>query len=236
LAEDLNVIKEFLCVMAIAGVVGTHSLQGGHGDDSKLGLATKKVEYVGPDAATKKRIDGNRRFVNGESQHPNQSAERRLAVAKGQKPFAVVVTCSDSRVCPEILFDQGLGDLFVIRVAGNTIGNLELGSIEYAVEHLEAHLVIVVGHERCGAVDAAIKGGHLPGHIGELTTPIKPAVDATKGYKGDIVDAAVRHNAKYVAENLKVRESLIKELIAKGEVKVLGARYDLDSGLIEILD
>lgn len=228
-------LKQILGLAVVAGVLATHSLPGD--DDHKTTTApVKKSGIVSPDEATKRLIYGNRRFVNGETQHPNQSSEHRLAVAKTQAPYAVVVACSDSRVCPEIVFDQGLGDLFVVRVAGNTIDNVELGSIEYAVEHLHSKLIIVVGHERCGAVGAAVKGGVAPGHIGDVTNPIKPAVDATKGYSGDLVDAAVRYNAKYVADSLKVRDSLIKELIGKGEVRVLGARYDLDSGLIEIFD
>lgn len=227
--------KHFALVIVAAGVMSAQSLPGD--DDHKApSPAAKKEVVVGPDEATERLVYGNRRFVNGETQHPHQSAEYRLALAKGQKPFAVVVACSDSRVCPEIVFDQGLGDLFVVRVAGNTVGNLELGSIEYAVEHLGAKLVLIVGHEKCGAVGAAIQGGATPGHIGDVTSPIKPAVDATKGYAGDVLDAAVRFNAKHVADGLKVRDSLIKEQILKGEVKVLGARYDLDSGLIEVFD
>lgn len=226
--------KHLALVIAAAGVISAHSISD---DDHKvMTSAVKKQASVGPDESSKRLVLGNRRFVNGETQHPHQTAEDRLALAKGQKPFAVVVACSDSRVCPEIVFDQGLGDLFVVRVAGNTLGNLELGSIEYAVEHLGAKLVIIVGHEKCGAVGAAIQGGETHGHIGDVTAPIKPAVDATKGYAGDVLDAAVRYNAKYVADSLKIRDSLIKEQILKGEVKVLGARYDLDSGLVEVFD
>src|SRR5688572_16994 len=161
-------LKQMLCLALVGGVLATHSLPGDD-DHKKTTAPVKKAGYVSPDEATKRLVYGNRRFVNGETQHPNQSAEHRLALAKGQAPFAVVVACSDSRVCPEIVFDQGLGDLFVIRVAGNTIGNVELGSIEYAVEHLHAKLVIVVGHEKCGAVGAAVKGGETHGHIGDLT-------------------------------------------------------------------
>jgi carbonic anhydrase len=230
-------IKELLCTLIVTGVVATQTLPQKEHDSGKSAVSyVRKSEENTLDEVTKRLMDGNLRFVNGDTAHPNQSAEHRLKVAKGQKPFAVIVACSDSRVCPEIVFDQGLGDLFVVRVAGNSIGNLELGSIEYAVEHLHAKLVVVVGHERCGAVDAALKGGETHGHIGDVVIPIKPAVDATKGIQGDVLDAAVRHNAKYVAENLKVRDSLIKQQIGKGEVRVLGARYDLDSGLIEILD
>ena len=227
--------KHLALVIAAAGVLSAHSISE---DDHKLvgSSLAKKAVGVSPDEASRRLVFGNRRFVNGETQHPHQTAEDRLALAKGQKPFAVVVACSDSRVCPEIVFDQGLGDLFVVRVAGNTVGNLELGSIEYAVEHLGAKLVIIVGHEKCGAVGAAIQGGETHGHIGDVIAPIKPAVDATKGYAGDVLDAAVRYNAKYVADSLKFRDSLIKEQILKGDVKVLGARYDLDSGLIEVFD
>lgn len=211
----------------------------GSGDDHAKPAAkatAKKEAYVAPKDALRRLEEGNKLFVEGASMRPRQSAERRAEVAKKQFPFAVVVTCSDSRVCPEFIFDQGLGDLFVIRVAGNTIDDVALGSIEYAVEHLGSRLIVVMGHERCGAVDAAMKGGELPGHIKDLVVPIKAAVDATKGISGDTLDAAVRFNAHFVADSLRVRESLIKDLIAKSEVKVVGARYDLESGAVDFLD
>lgn len=228
--------EKLICAAIVVAVVGTASVPKVEDEGHKAPSKKATTSFVAPDEATKRLVDGNRRFVNNDATHPNQTAEHRLALAKGQKPFAVVVTCSDSRVCPEIIFDQGLGDLFVVRVAGNSVGDVELGSIEYAVEHLGAKLILVLGHENCGAVDAAIKGGETHGHIGDVTSPLKPAVDATKGYLGNVLDAAVRHNAKYVADSLRVRDSLFKQNIAKGEVRVFGARYDLDSGLVEILD
>lgn len=123
-----------------------------------------------------KLIDGNKRYVEGKFIHPNQSAERRMELSKDQNPFAVILSCSDSRVPPEIIFDQGIGDLFIIRVAGNIISNEVLGSIEYAVEHLDVGLVVVLGHERCGVVSAAVAGGEVHKHISSLVEAILPAV------------------------------------------------------------
>jgi carbonic anhydrase len=187
------------------------------------------------DQALAKLVAGNKRFVKSALLHPNQTAARRKAVAKGQTPFAIVLSCSDSRVPPEVAFDQGLGDLFVIRVAGNTVNNEGLGSIEYAVDHFGSPLIMVLGHQRCGAVDAAVKGGEAPGHIGSVVEPIKPAVEKTRGMPGDPVDNAVRANVELVVEQLKDSKPIISEAIRNGKLKVVGARYDLDSGRVEII-
>src|SRR5207247_2291014 len=136
------------------------------------------------DQAMKMLQDGNARFVSGKLEHPNESPERRTEVAKGQHQFAVILACADSRVGPEVIFDAGLGDLFVTRVAGNVVDDAMLGSIEYAVEHLGAPLIVVCGHQRCGAVQATVEtvasGAPAPGHLGALIDPIKPAVTSEK--------------------------------------------------------
>ena len=138
---------------------------------------------VAPAEAISKLKEGNGRYTSGSAQHPGQTAERRAELANTQHPFATIVDCSDSRVPPEIVFDQGLGDLFIFRVAGNVIDDHGLGSIEYAVDHLGVRLILVLGHQRCGAVDAARETiaakGKAPGHIQSLVTAIKPAVEAT---------------------------------------------------------
>lgn len=183
--------------------------------------------FVTPKDAFWKLEEGNARFVSGMTERPRADAARRAEVAKKQHPYAVIVTCSDSRLSPELIFDQGLGDLFVVRVAGNTIDKVALGSIEYALEHLDAHLVVVMGHERCGAVDAAMKGGHAPGSIGAVVDPILAAI---KGKK--TLDDAVESNVKLVAARLAKGDALMKELLHTGEFKIVGARYDLDSGKV----
>ena len=175
---------------------------------------------------------GNARHVKGQYARGHQSLARRIELAKGQQPSAIVLSCSDSRVPPEIVFDQGLGDLFVIRVAGNVVEPAGLASIEYAAEHFHSPLIVVLGHERCGAVDATVKGGDAPGHIGELVKAIQPAVTATASKPGDKVDNAVIENVRQMAEKLRTSHPILAELAAQGKVKVVGARYDLDSGVV----
>jgi carbonic anhydrase len=179
-----------------------------------------------------KLLDGNRRYVDGRPTHPNQTPERRNQAVKGQHPFAVVVSCSDSRVPPEIIFDQGIGDLFVVRVAGNIVDDAGLGSIEYAVEHLHVSLIVVLGHERCGAVDAAVKGGEVPGHIKSLVEAIRPAVEKVRGQPGEVAENAMRTNVKMVVDHLKASKPILEHLVHTGTVAVVGARYDLDDGMV----
>ncbi len=190
---------------------------------------------VSAEEALQKLIDGNARYVAGKATHPDQSNERRVELAKGQAPFAIVLTCSDSRVAPELFFDQGLGDLFVIRNAGNVLDDHVIGSMEYAVEHLHVSLIIVVGHEKCGAVSAAVAGGEAPGHIRSVVESITPAVEKAKGLQGDKVDNTVRANAQNAKEILTHVEPIIKEATHGGKLKIVAARYDLASGKIEIL-
>jgi carbonic anhydrase len=161
--------------------------------------------------------------------------ERRAALANGQAPFAIVFTCSDSRVAPELFFDQGLGDLFVIRNAGNVLDDHVIGSMEYAVEHLHVPLIIVVGHEKCGAVTAAVSGGEVAGHIRSVVEDLAPAVEASKSLAGDKVDNAVRANAQRAAEILGHVEPVLKAAAASGKLLIVAARYDLTTGKIQIL-
>ena len=168
-------------------------------------------------------IDGNARYVAAQLHHPHQEPERRITVAKKQYPFAIILTCADSRVAPEIVFDQGLGDLFVLRVAGNIVDDAVIGSIEYAAEHLGSSLIVVMGHERCGAVDAAVKGGEVPGHIGSLVQAIHPAVVKAKGMSGDLLDNSVRSNVEMVAGELKAGKPILAHLVEEGKLRVVGA-------------
>lgn len=197
--------------------------------------STVRAEAITAEAALQRLIDGNLRYAAGQTEHPRQSAERRAELAKGQAPFAIVLACADSRVAPEIVFDQGLGDLFVVRVAGNVLDNHALGSIEYAVEHLHASLIVVLGHERCGAVTAAVQGGHAPGHIHSLVQAIEPAVAAARSEPGDAVENATRANVLRVVAQLRQAEPILAEHVKSAQLQVVGGRYDLDTGAVELL-
>lgn len=188
---------------------------------------------VPADAALAELVAGNHRFASGATNHPDQSVERRAEVAKAQHPIAVVVACADSRLSPELIFDQGLGTLFVIRNAGNVLDDHVLGSIEYAVEHLHTALLIVLGHTQCGAVTAAVAGTPLPGHLSSIMASLAPAVEMARKKPGDAVDNAVRINARLEAESLTHAEPIVAEAVRAGQVKVVAARYDLTTGRVE---
>jgi carbonic anhydrase len=187
------------------------------------------------DEAVRKLLEGNSRHATNAPVHPNQSAARRAEVAQGQHPFAAILACADSRVSPEVVFDQGHGDLFTVRVAGNIVDNASLGSLEYAAEHLHTPVIVVLGHEKCGAVSAALGGGHAPGHIHGIVEAIQPAVKETKGQAGDPLDNAVAANVRRVVKQLQAAGPILNELVKAGKLKIVGARYDLDTGKVEIL-
>jgi carbonic anhydrase len=188
-----------------------------------------------PDEALSMLFDGNVRYAVGDPIHPNQSVDRRAATAEGQEPLAVIVGCSDSRVPPEIIFDQGIGDLFVVRLAGNVVDDAALASIEYAVQHLGTRLVVVLGHERCGAVEAAMKSYYGDDHIGNLVDAIKPAVIKATAKEGDMWANAVRHNVLLVVDRLRSSGPVLSTLATEGKLKVVGAYYDLDEGTVELV-
>jgi carbonic anhydrase len=203
----------------------------------------KRPPSVEPKDAWRLLSEGNERFARGLALKPHADAERRREVAKGQAPFAVVITCSDSRLTPELIFDQGLGDLFVLRSAGNfTEGDINIGSIEYAVEHLGAHLVLVLGHEKCGAVTAAVKGVKKDDHvkIDELAAKLKPAADEAKdkvgGLKGDdLVAEAIERNVLFQIRNLLKGSPLVADKVGEKEVEVIGGIYSLENGRVRWL-
>jgi carbonic anhydrase len=214
---------------------------------------------VPPAEAISRLKDGNGRYTSGNQQHPHESSEertymaansyenlgmtaaeaatRRAELKTSQHPFAIVLSCSDSRVPPEIVFDQGLGDLFVIRVAGNVIDDQSLGSIEYAVDHLAVRLIVVLGHQRCGAVKAAKETiaakTEAPAHIQSLVTAIQPAVEATA--KGDL-NATIEANVRNVTQALRSSTPVLKPKVDSGELKVVGAYYSLDTGAVAFMD
>jgi carbonic anhydrase len=192
---------------------------------------------VGADEALSRLLSGDRRFVAGKSNEAKGPAliERRHALAKEQKPFAVVVGCSDSRVPPELVFDVNLGDIFVVRTAGEVLDQIGLGSIEYAVEHLGTHLIVVLGHQHCGAVSAAVTGATETGDIPDVLKAISPAIEETKGQSGDPIENAVRANARNIAKRLQGASPIIAPLVKSGEVKIVAAYYSLDTGQVELL-
>ena len=196
---------------------------------------------VTPDEALKKLITGNNNFVGQKmTSHKMSTKGVRESLAKGQKPYAIILSCSDSRVPPEVIFDKGLGEIFVIRVAGNIPDPIVLGSIEYAAEHLGSPLIMVLGHERCGAVTAAVDAkGKAEGNIGAIVTTIAPAVaKAKKEYAGKdkarFVETAVDENIKLVRASLTKNSSVIRHLVEAGKVRIVGAKYDLDDGKVTL--
>ncbi|WP_035991419.1 carbonic anhydrase [Leptolyngbya sp. KIOST-1] len=189
---------------------------------------------LSPQAALKRLLEGNQRFTGHHLEHPDQTEERVLELTQAQHPFATVLSCADSRVTAEIVFDQGLGDIFDVRVAGNIATPEVVGSIEYAVELLQTPLLMVLGHERCGAVTAAVENGPLPGQIGTFVEAILPAIAQVKGQPGNAVDNAVSANVRYQMEQL-MRSPLIRDRQRSGQLQVVGARYDLDTGTVTLI-
>ena len=185
---------------------------------------------VPADAALAKLNEGNKRFVENKISSGKPTAERRAATAQSQHPFAIIVGCADSRTAPEIIFDQNIGDLFVIRDAGNLVDDYALGSIEYAVAHVGTRLIVVLGHGRCGAVQAAMESATAPGHVNAIVRDIQAAVQASKGKPGDALVNAIHENAREVAD--KIRKNAQLGDVAS-QVKIVSAYYDLDTGKVE---
>ena len=187
------------------------------------------------DEALNQLLEGNGRFMSGNLLHPNHCEESRQGVAEGQEPIATVLTCADSRVPPVDIFDQGIGDIFVVRVAGNIIGDHTLGSIEYAAFHLHTPLVLVLGHSSCGAVGAVASEVKLDGHMATFVPPIQAAIKSVKGEEGDLVNNAARELARQMADKIAKSEPIIADLVEHGKTRVVPAYYDLHSGKVSIL-
>ena len=207
---------------------------------------------VSPDEALQKLMNGNKNYVENKLTNAAMSdSATRTSLAKSQKPYAIILTCSDSRVPPEIIFDKGLGEIFVVRVAGNIPDPVVLGSIEYAAEHLGSSLIMVLGHERCGAVTATVDSkGKSTGsaNIDAIVKTIEPNVqiasktcDACKGEKNcaetkksEFVECVIDANAKTVAAILTKKSSIIKHLVEEKKIKIVAAKYDLDDGIVTL--
>jgi carbonic anhydrase len=198
---------------------------------------------VTADEALKMLMDGNKRYVENQMGACKASdTAKREALAKGQKPYAIILSCSDSRVPPEIIFDKTMGEIFVVRVAGNVPDPIVLGSIEYAAEHIGSPLILVLGHERCGAVTATVDAkGKAEGNIGAIVKAIAPAAtEAQKQGKGkskaEVVEAATDANVRLVAKNLTKNSPVIKHLVKEGKVKIVTGKYDLDDGKVSLFE
>ena len=218
-----------LIAATAASLVGLRAVAAGH--DAGPGVT--------PDGALSRLMEGNARYVAGKPAHPDVGASRRASLVGGQHPFATILACADSRVAPELVFDQGLGDLFVVRVAGNVVDDVVLGSIEYGAIHLSIPLVMVLGHQHCGAVTATVealagKSGKEDAQtrIGALAGLIAPAVRAVPAGAPDKVEAAVVLNARHAATGLLAQSSAVRERVHAGHVRVVSARYSLDSGKV----
>ena len=199
---------------------------------TSLSSTQNKEETINADSVLAELKSGNGRHVGHRYQHPHETLDRMRQLVSGQHPHAEILSCSDSRVPPEIVFDQGLGDLFIVRVAGNVATDTELGSLEYGAEHLHIPLIVVLGHESCGAVTAAVQGGPPEGHITTLVNLIKPAVEKSRGMSGDPVANAVRTNVELVVKQLRSSTPILSELVAHHKLRIVGAVYSINTGAV----
>jgi carbonic anhydrase len=190
----------------------------------------EEIAKIPPEVALKRLMDGNKRYTTDSLEHPNRSAMRREAISSNQTPFAVIVACSDSRVSPEIIFDQGLGDLFVVRVGGNVIGPIELASVEFAVKVLGASLVLVMGHENCGAVRAVMEGNTK--YIEPIAERIRLDKNCSK-MDPACLEKSIKTNATFAADEL-YKIDIIHEWVENKQLLIVGGYYHLSSGVVEI--
>ncbi|AFY41737.1 carbonic anhydrase [Nostoc sp. PCC 7107] len=191
-----------------------------------------KPQLKDPQEALKRLIEGNQRFIEEKRLNPNQSRLRLQETSLGQYPFAAILGCADSRVPAEIVFDQGLGDLFVVRLAGNVVSQEGVGSLEFATVILGAPLIVVLGHTKCGAVSAAVKGEPLPGRIGIFVEEIKPAVELVRDKTGSLEDNSIISNVKYQVRRLEESSTILSKLIKENKLKIAGGRYDVATGKV----
>src|ERR1700681_2758672 len=220
-------------------LLGAASLLLTNAAGAKENKAPPKPENVlSPDAALKRLMKGNERYAEGESRRHDFKREREALVG-GQNPFAAILSCADSRIAPEYAFDTGRGDLFVCRVAGNFASDETVASLEYAVAILNAPLILVLGHESCGAVDATIKslkdGTTLPGHLPALVAALTPAVQAVKDQPGDALNNAIKRNVALTIDKLKSASSILGDAVTGKKLRIAGGVYKLRTGKVELL-
>jgi len=199
-------------------------------------LAADHEPSIPPDEALARLVAGNDRYTHEQPALPKSQMNRRVEIAAKQHPFAAILGCSDSRVPPEIVFDEGLGDLFVVRTAGNVANNDNIASLEYAVHHLGARLILVLGHERCGAVDAAVQDVQEKSRLPKLLQAIRPAVLKAEKQKGNLLQNSIRQNVIDVVTLLRADQPVLAPLVQSGKIRVVGACYNLDTGEVELLD
>jgi len=239
--HDVNISRRNLLnysALTVAAGVLTACLDNGSvtqttNTDEKVALSDVSSD-MSPETVLDALMVGNKRFVENKRKSPHLSSARLTEVAQGQSPFASILSCADSRVPVEIVFDRGLGDLFVVRGAGNIATPEEIGSLEFGTLVLGSKVLMVLGHERCGAVTATIAGKPVPGQIGSIIEAIKPAVERAKGQPGDELENAVKANVLLQMERLKA-SPVIAELITEGKLIVAGGYYDLDTGAVSFV-
>ena len=192
-------------------------------------------EIVANNADLRKLMEGNKRYVSSHLEHPDQSSERRFELKHGQHPFAIILGCSDSRVPPEVIFDQGLGDLYVVRVAGNVLDQMIVASIEYAVLHLGVSLIMVMGHSQCGAVGATCAHDQLEGHLPSLTFALNAAFNQAKDLPGDLIENVTLANVGLVTSELKQTGAHFPEMVKSDKLTIVPAYYHIGTGKVELL-
>lgn len=194
------------------------------------------LNTVFSEEALQRLIEGNKRYTQSKTICHEDWDVKRTTLLKAQRPFSVIISCSDSRVPPEIIFDQTLGDLFVIRLAGNVVDELALGSIEYGVTQLKASLIMVLGHSNCGALDAALKEMKFDNHIQSIINALQPAIKSVQEESGDRLEKAIKSNVRHVVSQLKSAQPVLAPLVSKESLKIIGGYYKLDSGQVELID
>jgi len=223
---------QFAAVTAAGFATAPHALA------APIKAPPKPENVLSPDAALDRLMKGNARYVEGVSKRHDFRHERE-ALSKGQNPFAAILSCADSRIAPEYCFDSARGDLFVCRVAGNFLTDEIIASLEYAVQVLHTPLIMVLGHEACGAVDAAIKsikdGTTLPGHLPSLVHALTPAVQAAQGQPGDLLMNAIRGNVAMNVDKTKTTSPILKSFVDDKKIRVVGGVYKLGTGHVELL-
>jgi carbonic anhydrase len=219
--------KQFLNVMTLAALLLAPA----------TALAEPDAGVPSPEEANTLLVDGNARFVHGTSKHPHQSTKRVAETSAGQHPFVTVLSCSDSRVPPELLFDEGFGDVFSVRVAGNVANSDEMGSVEYGVDHLGTPLLVVMGHTKCGAVTAVATHATVHGHIPALVAKIGVAVDAAhakmpNATDAEIVPEAIKANVFETMATMLRESDAVRERVDSGKTRMIGAVYDISTGSV----